>query len=238
VFFNFVMEKLPHGVYFAAALFNGRECFFNVHLARFLEARFKEVYLPQRDGFEFSKLTGALAGFLTQQEAENAVKHVIYAYDIGRKLHKSEVVVANLDEPLDPGVDIELALGAMMYKHIVGFRTDVRACYGTLADRTRGAHFFPVNQCSIFIPHNMTCKTPEEAECQMESLAERIASHCHLQPVEHYAQLHPKLLQVVEAADLLFEGMDDVHSPESLEKIARRYQKHKDKMLALSPRIG
>jgi len=95
------MDKLPYIVYFAASLFNGRECYFNVHLAKLLEARFKEVYLPQRDGFEFSKLTDSLACFFPQQEAENAGKHVIDAYDIGRTLPKTDVVVADLGRAVE-----------------------------------------------------------------------------------------------------------------------------------------
>ena len=46
-----------HSIYFAAALFNTKECFFNIAIARKLEALSHTVYLPQRDGFEFSQLT-------------------------------------------------------------------------------------------------------------------------------------------------------------------------------------
>ncbi|MBM3234094.1 hypothetical protein FJZ19_03295 [Candidatus Pacearchaeota archaeon] len=230
------MEKLPYSVYFAAALFNGRECYFNVNLARLLEDRFRQVYLPQRDGFEFSKLAHALERFFPQHEAGEAVKHVIYAYDIGKQLHKSEVVVANFDEPLDPGVDIELAYAAMMFKYVVGFRTDVRACYGTLTDSARGAHFFPVNQCRVFIHHDMTCRTCEEANSGLEALANKIAENSRLKPVEAYAELHPTIQRVVDAADLLFKDIADVNHPESMKIIARRYQEHRERMLELSPR--
>jgi len=43
-----------HYIYFAAALFNTKECLFNVAIAKKLESLGHKVYLPQRDGFEFS----------------------------------------------------------------------------------------------------------------------------------------------------------------------------------------
>jgi len=124
-----------------------------------------------------------------------------------------------------------------MNKHVVGFRTDVRSPYGNLRDKTRGAHFFPVHRCSVFISHDMPCKTPKEAKYQMRVLADRIAANSHFQPTKP-DKLPPKLQKVIDAAYLLFEGIDDIHSLESLEEIARRYQRHREKMLALSPVIG
>lgn len=43
-------------IYAAAALFNGRETFFNVKLIEKLEKNGFADFLPQRDGFEFGQL--------------------------------------------------------------------------------------------------------------------------------------------------------------------------------------
>jgi hypothetical protein len=46
---------LKKQIYFASALFNTKECLFNIELCNRLEAKGYKVQLPQRDGFEMTK---------------------------------------------------------------------------------------------------------------------------------------------------------------------------------------
>ena len=41
-------------LYFAASLYNTRECIFNIDLAQYIQKRGYKLMVPQRDGFEFN----------------------------------------------------------------------------------------------------------------------------------------------------------------------------------------
>lgn len=160
-------------IYPAAALFNGRETFFNVHLTHLLESEKGYIAnLPQRNGFEFGNLTDALAKVLPPEEISQAVAFIIYALDIGKFIPESHVIIANLDEPPDPGIDVEQCYAKMMGKFVIGFRTDVRTPYGL--NNYRGMHFFQVYQCDTFISHYMPSKSIQSAEKEIKELVEKI----------------------------------------------------------------
>lgn len=229
-------------IYPAASLFNARETFFNIHLTHLLESKKGYVvHLPQRDGFEFGNLAGVLTKILPQEEVDRAVEFIIYILDIGKFIPESHVVIANLDEPLDSGVDIEECYARMMGKFVIGFRTDVRNPFGP--NDYRGMHFFPTYQCNVFISHYMPGKNIRYAENEMKALAERI--HCAIQVskdkfidgVRKSAMKIPEIGSVVLIAKVLFEDLDDIHSEKSLKKIATRYLANKKLLLSLGPKI-
>jgi hypothetical protein len=68
-------------IYFAAGLFNFSDCSSNIMLSSILERSYP-VFLPQRNGFEFSRLFGALEKKMGREEAETAVKPLIYLLDM------------------------------------------------------------------------------------------------------------------------------------------------------------
>ena len=121
-------------IYFAAALFSGRETVFNSILTEMFEDEGYKVLLPQRDGFEFSKLCESLQIHLPAQNAAVALQTIIYLLDIGKFVYESDVVVANLDEPVDEGVVVEQVYARCMGVPVISFRTDVRSPYGSLGD--------------------------------------------------------------------------------------------------------
>jgi nucleoside 2-deoxyribosyltransferase len=49
---------------------------------------------------------------------------------LGYFLYNSDICLANLDEPLDPGVIVEMIFAKMMGKHIIGYRTEMRTTFG------------------------------------------------------------------------------------------------------------
>ena len=140
-------------MYFAAALFATRECIYNIELANYLEAKGYPVMVPQRDGFEFNIHCDRLLReyFPDAVERSLALSWVIYLVDLGKFLYESEFILANMDEPLDPGVLVEVMIAKEMGKPIVQYRTDSRSPYGDIGDFHKGMHFFPLFPCDHFI---------------------------------------------------------------------------------------
>lgn len=132
-----------HCIYFAAALFNTKECLFNVAIAKKLELLGHKVYLPQRDGFEFSNLTSLLPDDFTEEDKSKTVNWIIYLADLA-KLSKGTVCLANLDEPLDPGVLIEIMYAKQLGIPTIGYRCDSRTPFGAPQSWNFGMHFFPL----------------------------------------------------------------------------------------------
>ncbi len=234
-------EKLT--IYPVAALFNGREAHFNSQVVEKLEGLGYTTNFPQRDGFEFGNLSEALADYLNPDQIGPAVQNVIYFLDMGVFVPNSDVILANLDEPLDEGVVVELSYAKMMDKFTIGLRTDVRAPYGSLENNLKGMHFFPAYQCDEFISHYMPSKTPEEREQQMESLIEKIhqtikeAEIIPKKELPDYVISNPNINSLLEGAELLFQGVPDIHSREGLKEIASRYLNYETELGELGPKI-
>lgn len=121
--------RKKQAVYFAASLFNTKECLFNIEITKKLENRGHKVYLPQRDGFEFSHLIQELPKELSELEKSKAVAWVIYLADLA-KLSQGTVCLANFDEPLDPGVLIEIMYAKQLGIPTIGYRCDSRTPFG------------------------------------------------------------------------------------------------------------
>jgi nucleoside 2-deoxyribosyltransferase len=223
-------------LYFAAALFSARETWFNRTLSVALEQRGYPVILPQRDGFEFGALGRKLEAILPAEAVADMVQTIIYVLDIGRFLASSQVVVANLDEPLDDGVIVEICDARNRGIPVVGFRTDVRTPYGSSADALGGVHFFPAFQCDAFFRHHMPNKSTEESAHEWEQLLfllER-AIGMAMQATRHATRLPQK---VDELAEQLFGGLGDLHSEQSLTTIAERCSHLQPALKALRPAL-
>lgn len=230
-------------IYPAAALFNARETSFNSQLVEGLEKLGYQTNFPQRDGFEFGNLTDALSGKIQQDKIGSAVQNIIYFLDMGIFMPKSDVVLANFDEPLDEGVVVESSYAKFMGKFVIGLRTDVRSPYGTPNDDFWGMHFFPAYQSNEFISHYMSSKTPEERESQMASLVQKIhqsiqnAEISHQETIPDYVKQNPNLYPILKCAKLLFEGVENIHSEKSFEEITLRYIKNKKRLEEISPNV-
>ena len=89
--------------------------------------------------------------FPNEYETSEAKAWIIYLLDLGRFLWTADVCVANLDEPTDPGVLVEVMFAHMMGKPVLGYRTEARSPYGTLSDFTTGMHFFKFFPLDAFL---------------------------------------------------------------------------------------
>lgn len=226
-------------IYIAAALFSGSQSLFNSIITKELEKLAYKTILPQRDGFEFANLGTHLKSLLDWEEVKSAVQSIIYFLDIGRFIPESEVILANLDEPQDEGVLIEISYARFMNKFVIGFRTDTRSPYGDLEDNLRGMHFFPAYQCNVFISHFIRAVTPESRADEIDSLIRKIdktiKDNHDLSSIPADVRDTTVISRVLEGAQLLFDGVEDIHSDAGMQEISRRYKRHKMKLHTLGP---
>ena len=113
-------------IYFAAPLFSAAEIRFNQHLTARLEAAGFDVFLPQRDGLEMTRLA---EGDMTADERRAA----IFALDTERVL-ACDIFLLVLDGRIpDEGACVELGIAYCQKrfhqptKHLIGLQTDARA---------------------------------------------------------------------------------------------------------------
>ena len=229
-------------IYPAAGLFNARECKFNVQLVNKLENLGYKTKFPQRDGFEFGNLNSALKEKLPEKEISSAVENIIYYLDMGKFIPESHVIVANLDEPQDEGVLVELCHGKQLGKYNIGFRTDVRSPYGTNEDSFGGMHFFPpLYSCDAFIQHYMPCKTMNDSNNETNSLVEKIDKEImennNVLSLQSGLYRYNDFRNIIKIAEILFDGIDVLHSQKGPEEITKRYCDNQKLIQSNSPKI-
>lgn len=111
-------EVVGKRVYFAAPLFSQAERDYNLKLTTVLEQYEYTVFLPQRDGFLASELSG-----LTEEEKTKK----IFEKDRDELLH-ADICFALLDgRAPDEGVCVELGIAYANQKRCYGFKTDARS---------------------------------------------------------------------------------------------------------------
>jgi nucleoside 2-deoxyribosyltransferase len=237
------MEPNPT-LYIAAAIFNGREAIFNTSLADKLGCDIGcDTILPQRDGFEFTSLAESLSKQLPPKDVMLAVQNIIYSLDIGYFIPRSDMIIANLDEPIDEGVIVEICYGRSMGKKIIGFRTDTRSPYGALTDSFRGIHTFPAYQCDIFVSHYMQIRNGRQNDGGMEALAQKLrTAMIELKPgitegLPEQALSDPNISRVLSNAKILFEGIDIFSIPSSVSEITVRYLQNRAELEKLIPKV-
>lgn len=223
-------------IYLAAALFNARETAFNQLLTQKLEQLGGNIILPQRDGFEFVRLEKELLSCLSSSDAKRASQIIIYLLDIGWYIEQSDVVIANLDEPVDEGVVIEMAYGRMFGKKVVGFRTDVRSPFGNLSDSFCGGHFFPAFQAHAYVSCFIPSRTPDELEADISGLANNLYKIS--QNIPDYDMQVPKFVQdISDRANYLFSSIDNLHSVSGIKEIVARYINKKSWLSKIIPKV-
>lgn len=230
-------------IYNAAALFNARETYFNSALVERLENLGYRIILPQRDGFEFGNLIEILRNTIPPDEIDRVVSNIIYFLDIGVFIPSCDVVLANLDEPVDEGVVIEASYAKLMGKYVIGLRTDVRSPYGSRDNIFGGMHFFSSFQSQRFISHHMSCSTASTRELQMDKLINKIdktiedAGLTHQYKLPDYALVNPNIKQILDGANLIFKDLSDFNTPKATEQIIKRYMEKKEILEEIFPKI-
>ena len=89
----------------------------------------------------------------------------------------------------------------------------------------------------------MACKSTFEAARELEVLARRIDAAINglgiiARPDGREApEANTAIERVVEGARILFSGVEDVHTPQGLAEVARRYVKNSERLAQLTPRL-
>lgn len=217
-------------LYLAAALFNGREVRFNQDLASRLEGMGYRVVLPQRDGFEYITLRKTIQDKKVKDKAVvSMTRDLIYLLDMGVFIPQSDIVVANLDEPLDPGVIVELTYAHLMGKHVIGFRTDTRTPFPK-QDGSLGMHSFVALQCDEIIKLKIPDQNVHDASAAMQTLAKKISKLAKKidvsgPPAFNKSALDtPVITKLLQASRLVFNDVHGIHSNKGLKKVIANYQ--------------
>jgi hypothetical protein len=91
------------------------------------------------------------------------------------KLSKATVCLANLDEPLDPGVLIEIMVAKQQGIPTIGYRCDSRTPFGAAQSWNNGMHFFPLFQCDYFIDiQNVNTSCFEDSDKLLSDIVSQI----------------------------------------------------------------
>lgn len=224
-------------IYIAAAMFNSREAHFNSSIAKKLLCDTGcDIFLPQRDGLDFTSLAESLSKEMPPEEVIPAVKNLIYSQNLGYFLPLSDIVIANLDEPSDGGVIVEMCYGRRMGKGIIGLRTDIRSPYGGLEDASCGVHAFSAYQCDILINHISSTKAIENGDQDLETIAQKLRKAIvALKPqikgeLPDSALSDPDISYLISNAKILFEGIEAFNIRNSQSIISERYLNNRAKL--------
>jgi nucleoside 2-deoxyribosyltransferase len=213
-------------IYSGAALFNLRERLFNSILERSLSRKGHRIILPQREGFDYVSLENSLKQDLSTSEISKAIYDIIYCLDMDLLIPSCDILLANLDEPLDIGVDSEISRANELNKYAIGFRTDIRTPYGSINNKYAGMQPFPVKKCSTMIIRHTKAITYDSLIKEVDGLTIEIDS------LIKKASIVPKDDKLISLgnAKSLFDGMrlEDINTSYGLSAIAQRYLKHKD----------
>ena len=225
----------PIRVYFAAELFNLPARFFNDALVSNLERENIQVFSPQRNGFEFSRLAPALAKYLPASEIEKSLNILIYAFDL-KSIWESDIVIARFDEPSDPGVDTEVLFANFSQIPVITYRTDVRSPYGNSSDKFAGMHSFPVKESQVIIFQKSSSSPQKDLADLSHNLITQIKTIFSTISSSNSKIIPANYKKIFAIATLLFKDVD-VSSQAGLTTIAKRYLENIEIMHQFGPCI-
>lgn len=229
-------------LYMASALFNGRETQFNLQLAKQLESHGYKIILPQRDGFEYISLRKAVGRAIPKSDLVQVTRELIYILDMGVFITQSDVVVANLDEPLDEGVVVELTYARLMGKPVIGYRTDSRTPFGGV-DGMGGLHSFVGYQCDYLIREKISYNSLDQSLSSITKLATAIHNKVKLFPINESLQLpkyaldNPTISNLLQSAHLVFKDVHDLHTDQGLKMTVSNIIKHNKEISKLTTSV-
>lgn len=225
------------------------------------EAVDAQCYLPQRDGFETGKIAsflahaktvlnpdgeedgGAMAAGSGKLTAGEVVMYTPYYLDLGYFMSNAVAVIANLDEPIDVGLVVEISYARLCNIPVIGIRTDLRTPLGKPSE-ILSINPFVVEQCDCFLwaetPRGnfsdvlaATDKIYEETDKQLRKLID-LADKGN----EMRRSANPIFKNIVEGSDFLFSNLKgDFHSKDNMTKIVKNFDEHKDFLREIAPQL-
>lgn len=232
-------------IYIAGGLFNAETNFMNAYITEFFEKKGYNCFLPQRDGFEVAKFvdflnTDKTIKGLTPELAAEIGHFVPYFLDLGFFMSNSSIVLANLDEPIDDGMVVEMSYAKFADIPIIGFRTDIRTPFGNVKDAL-AINPFPVQQCDVFIRMPLPAGVYDEVLKTADKITETLNKYLEeLIPTKKNKMKDSKdpiFKNIVKGSELLFHDIKDRHTIDNMKKIAERYIQNKDFFQSVSPKV-
>lgn len=226
-------------IYMAAGLFNSRENHFNLIMNKQMEQRGYQTILPLRDGFEDKYFEITARKYMSRDEMTSAERQLVYLRDIGIFIPESDVILANLDEPLDDGVIVEISYAHMLGKPVIGYRTDVRTTYSGV-EGISGIHSFVVMQCDYLITQYLPGADRKKMDRAIYILAdkidhiirEKLASPLVKQPAPVLSS--GKFASIIDAAHTIIGNPAEMHTEAGMKKTVQRLLANKEKLQAAS----
>jgi nucleoside 2-deoxyribosyltransferase len=222
-------------IYMAAGLFNARENHFNLVMTKKMEEKGYLTILPLREGFEDKYFESAAKEYMTRDEIIKSERELVYLRDIGIFIPESDIVLANLDEPLDDGVIVEMTYAHFFGKPVIGYRTDIRNTFsGT--DGISGIHSFVAMQCDYLITEYLPGSSDERLNMAINMLAGKIddviqkkLSHKN-STLPNYALVNPQVASIVSVAKLVIGNPREMHTKNGVKDTVDRLIANQDKM--------
>lgn len=214
-----MMKKI---IYLAGPLFTMAQSKTNEDLAGYLSSHF-DVILPQRDGFNFYDLNEKLTKKydMNRTEADRIGKNMIAYLDKGLYIPKSDVIVANMDEPLDPGTIDEVIRAKGHGLPIIAYRTDARHPFGD--DHYGGIHTFMVHNIDHFILGSPASR-PHEISQAIRNISMRDPEKQTFND------------QWTQGADILYKGLSNFKNG-NLDRIVQNYLNNRDLLEKIEPNV-
>lgn len=248
-------------IYMAAGLFNVETNMVNAYFTKKLEAFFEsnpltkdgnqipvQCYLPQRDGFEVGKIADFIAhagtvlpkGKLTASEV---VMYVPYYLDLGYFMSNSVAVVANLDEPIDNGLMVEVAYAKLCNIPVIGLRTDLRTPLGQRTD-ILSINPFIIEQCDCFIwsqtPPGDLEDVLSHTDTIIDELEKRIRKWVADSGKGNQMRSSDNRIfkNIIKGSDMLFSDIvGDIHTEENMTKIVKNFAQNADFLMEIAPEL-
>lgn len=215
-------------IYMAAGLFNGRENQFNLVVTKEIEKRGYQTILPLREGFEDKAFSKVANKYMSSSEIMGAERNLVYLRDIGIFIPESDVILANLDEPLDEGVIVEISYAHIMGKMVIGYRTDIRSRY-VGSEGISGIHSFVAMQCDYILTQSMMKADEKQMIAAITALADKV-DHIIKTEFPKHKSSDPAIERVIKTAHLLINKPKEMQSEAGISNTVELLRKNKDKL--------
>ena len=172
--------------------------------------------------------------------AEEVARYVPYYLDLGYFMSRSIAIVANLDDPIDTGMVVEIAYSTICNIPVIGVRTDLRSPLGNVED-VIGINPFPVEQCDCYIkaypPTGNYDDVFKKTDFIIRKVDEKLKEWIPKKKNNMTENDNPIFKNLVKGAEILFSDIDDIHTQDNMIKIAQRFAGNKEFLLSIAPEL-
>ncbi len=209
------------------------------YIAQELEKSGQTCYLPQRDGFKVALLIEILAKdkSITPDLANKIAFLMPYYLDLGHFLKMSKIAIADLDDDLDSGMLVEISYAKLCNLPVIGVRTDTNAHFGSQT-QVWNINPFPIFQSDIYIKTPTPVgdfatvqKSLDEIIAKIKDGIKKLANKKNQMDKSD----NPVIKDVIKGAEILFDGVMDIHSEAGIKQILKNFMDNQKFFLDRAP---